>query len=57
MHGEDIEQANLFSYVSLESRIPAQHPLRPIRALIDRVVAEVSAEFVVAEAERRPSSR
>jgi hypothetical protein len=29
MRGEDIQQNELFSYGSLEERIPANHPLRP----------------------------
>lgn len=33
MRGNDIEQPSLFSYVSLEDRVPADHPLRAIRAL------------------------
>lgn len=31
MRGETSKQAELFSYVSLESRIPADHPIRNIR--------------------------
>ncbi len=29
MRGEDIQQHDLFSYGSLEERVPADHPLRP----------------------------
>jgi len=35
MRGEDQRSEVLFSYVRLESRIPADHPLRAIRTLID----------------------
>jgi len=52
MRGEDIEQPALFSYVSLEEPIPADHPLRSIRAYIDRVLDEVSAEFDAVYARR-----
>ena len=45
MRGEDVEQPALFSYVSLEERIPDDHPLRSIRELIDRVLDDVSEEF------------
>ena len=36
MRGQDTQQAAMFSYVSLEERIPADHPLRAIRAMTDR---------------------
>ena len=32
----------LFSYVRLEDRIPADHPLRPIRALADQALAALN---------------
>jgi transposase len=35
----------LFSYVSPEQRVPANHPLRPIRQMTDRVLAKLSAKF------------
>ena len=38
MRGDDTQPAALFSYVQLEDRIPADHPLRVIRALIDPMV-------------------
>jgi hypothetical protein len=30
MRGEDRQSGGLFSYVDLEARVPADHPLRPI---------------------------
>jgi hypothetical protein len=33
MRGSDRVQGSMFSYVSLETRIPADHPLRPMRAM------------------------
>src|SRR4030095_16714723 len=45
MRGADIEQGGLFSYVSLESRIPQDHPLRAIRALLDEALRSVSRRF------------
>ncbi|MCH8844588.1 MAG: IS5/IS1182 family transposase, partial [SAR324 cluster bacterium] len=38
MRGQDTQQGALFSYVSLEERIPADHPLRAIRAMADRAL-------------------
>src|SRR5205085_11783804 len=35
----------MFSYVDLEQRIPADHPLRAIRALVNEVLAELSRTF------------
>jgi transposase len=45
MRGEDASTAALFSYVSCEARVPAEHPLRPIRAIVDAALAVLSAEF------------
>ena len=35
----------MFSYVSPEQRVPPDHPLRAIRALVDDVLREMSREF------------
>ena len=35
----------MFSYVSLEQRVPQDHPLRGVRGLTDRVLRSLSAEF------------
>ncbi len=45
MRGREAASANLFSYVRLEERVPADHPLRPIRALADEVLAGLSERF------------
>jgi transposase len=46
MRGNDNQQQpGMFSYVSLEERVPAKHPLRAIREIADEVLAEMSAEF------------
>ncbi|MCJ2019971.1 IS5 family transposase [Methylobacterium sp. E-065] len=45
MRGREEGSANLFSYVRLEDRVPADHPLRPIRALADEVLAGLNARF------------
>ncbi len=36
MRGEFRDQGGLFSYIDLESRIPADHPLRRVRGLVER---------------------
>lgn len=48
MRGTDTRQEGLFSYVSPESRIPENHPLREIRRLTDEALAALSADFAVA---------
>src|SRR3954462_11375013 len=46
MRGDDQQlQPGMFSYVALEDRIPADHPLRGVRALVDAVLAEMSKDF------------
>jgi hypothetical protein len=35
MRGADVDQGEPFSYISLDSRIPMDHPLRPIRKMVD----------------------
>ena len=45
MRGNDEQQGAVFSYVSAEQRIAADHPLRPIRAMTDGALRELSAEF------------
>ena len=35
----------MFSYVSLEQRVPADHPLREVRKLTDEVLRLLSGEF------------
>ena len=45
MRGTDVQQGGLFSYVSVEDRIPANHPLRAVRALLDEALAAMSRDF------------
>ena len=46
MRGDDQQlQTGMFSYVSLEDRIPADHPLRGVRTLVDAVLAGMSKDF------------
>jgi transposase len=45
MRGDDRQAAAMFSYVSAEERIPQDHPLRAIRALVDDVLRDMSREF------------
>jgi transposase len=45
MRGFDQKQAALFSYLSPEQRVPADHPLRPIRQMVDTVLEQLSRRF------------
>ena len=45
MRGADEKQEAMFSYVSPEKRVSADHPLRPIREMVDTVLKEMSPRF------------
>jgi transposase len=45
MRGDERIQDGMFSYVSLEQRVPADHPLREVRKLTDTVLGSLSPEL------------
>jgi transposase len=45
MRGDERVQDGMFSYVSLEERVPQDHPLRAVRKLTDQVLGSLSGEF------------
>jgi transposase len=45
MRGDEQLQDGMFSYVSLEARVPQDHPLRAVRQVTDEVLRALSAEF------------
>jgi transposase len=45
MRGEDRRSEGFFSYVRLETRIPADHPLRPVREITDEALRTLSPAF------------
>jgi transposase len=56
MRGSDERTGSLFSYVDIEERIPARHPLRKIKSVVDAALAALDAEFdKLYAAEGRPS--
>jgi transposase len=56
MRGAERVQDGIFSYVSLEQRVPLEHPLRAIRKLADEVLRSLDSDFDALYAELgRPS--
>ncbi len=45
MRGSDADQGTMFSYLSAEDRVPADHPLRIIRDMVDPILARMSPQF------------
>src|SRR5580692_3010363 len=45
MRGSDTQQSTMFSYLSPEDRVPASHPLRPVRMMVDAALKELSMVF------------
>jgi transposase len=45
MRGTDFEQSAMFSYLSPEQRVPADHPLRAIRQITDKILQRLSRVF------------
>ncbi len=56
MRGDDIHQDSMFSYLSPEARVPKDHPLRPLRQMVNQALRELSGDFQSMYArEGRPS--
>ncbi len=56
MRGQDAQTDSMFSYVDLEERVPANHPLRKIREFVNAALAALDAEFAgLYSADGRPS--
>jgi len=45
MRGRDDRPVGMFTYIRLEERVPADHPLRAIRALADEAMSKLHARF------------
>ena len=45
MRGSDERTGELFSYVDLEKRVPAKHPLRLVRSVVNEVLASLDSDF------------
>ena len=45
MRGDENKQSAMYSYVTMTQRIPADHPARAIRAMVDRALEGMDAEL------------
>ena len=45
MRGDNEQQAGMYSYISPEQRVPADHPLRPLRKMTDEIFKQLSPRF------------
>lgn len=45
MRGVEVRSGSLFSYVDLEARVPAGHPLRAIRVIVDEALLRLDDDF------------
>ena len=45
MRGTDQQQSHVFSYISPEQRVRSDHPLRPIRRMVDEILKQLSPQF------------
>jgi hypothetical protein len=50
MRGSDVRSGDLFSYVDLEKRVPAKHPLRLVRVVVNEVLSRLDGDFAKAYA-------
>ena len=56
MRGAESGQQVLFSYVAIDARIPADHPLRAMKQLLEPVLGDLAPRFATMYAEGgRPS--
>ena len=46
MRGTDARSGELFFYADLEHRVPAKHPLRLVRTVVNDVLAALDGHFV-----------
>jgi transposase len=56
MRRPDVQQLGMFSYVSVEDRVPNDHPIRKLRVLVDSILGELDGVLATRYAEGgRPS--
>ena len=47
MRGGDTQQGHMWSYIQPEQRVPQDHPLRPIRPMVDQALKELSPRLTL----------
>lgn len=47
MRGDDTQQGHMWSYIQPEQRVPQDHPLRPVRAMVDQALKALSPRFAL----------
>ncbi len=47
MRGDDAGQGGMWSYIQPEKRVPQDHPLRPIRVMVDQALKALSPRFAL----------
>lgn len=45
MRGNEEKQIDAFSYVSMEDRIPARHPIRPFKVMVNEILREMDKDL------------
>src|SRR5215475_9206828 len=45
MRGTEQRQEPMFSYISAEKRVPQEHPLRPLKGIVDEILKGMSRQF------------
>jgi len=45
LRGDDPKQPSMYSFLNLEQRVPQDHPLRPIRGMVDRMLTALNSDF------------
>src|SRR5665213_773637 len=56
LRSKDVQRASMWTTLSPEDAVPAGHPLRPIRMMVNAILAELSPDFAKMYAKRgRPS--
>ena len=51
MRSPDVQQLGMFSYGSVEDRVPNDHPIRKLRVLVDSILGELDGVLAARYAE------